>query len=90
MSSAAAPVKGRPLSTAEGFLCGGAAACVAVSTPARWTQPRLTTGLECLGHILKSAGSGEDALAVAGRAGEGWRGQGVQTYPGCLAKDVAP
>ena len=66
MSSTAAPVKGRPLSTAEGFLCGGAAACVAVRTPARWIQPRLTAGLESLGHILKSAGSGEDPLTAAG------------------------
>ncbi|KAF7337500.1 hypothetical protein MSAN_02223000 [Mycena sanguinolenta] len=38
-----APVRGRPISTAEGFLCGGLAACIAVtiSNPAEVAKTRL-------------------------------------------------
>ncbi|KZT73353.1 oxaloacetate carrier [Daedalea quercina L-15889] len=54
MSSSAAPVKGRPLSTAEGFICGGAAACVAVtfSNPPEVAKTRL----QLQGELAKDGG----------------------------------
>ncbi|KAJ7459151.1 mitochondrial carrier domain-containing protein [Mycena galericulata] len=41
--SSQAPIKGRPISTAEGFVCGGVAACIAVtvSNPAEVAKTRL-------------------------------------------------
>ncbi|KAJ7170181.1 mitochondrial carrier domain-containing protein [Mycena filopes] len=50
--SSAAPLKGRPISTAEGFLCGGVAACIAVtvSNPAEVAKTRL----QLQGELAKS------------------------------------
>ncbi|KAJ6621063.1 oxaloacetate carrier [Mycena sp. CBHHK59/15] len=46
------PVKGRPMSTAEGFVCGGIAACIAVtiSNPAEVAKTRL----QLQGELAKS------------------------------------
>ncbi|EPS97866.1 hypothetical protein FOMPIDRAFT_1024897 [Fomitopsis schrenkii] len=54
MTSATAPVKGRPLTTAEGFICGGAAACVAVtfSNPPEVAKTRL----QLQGELAKDGG----------------------------------
>lgn len=53
----------RPLSTAEGFLLGGAAASVAVSHPA----PRIPNYLTIsLGYFFKSRGSRKNKVATTG------------------------
>ncbi|KAJ7751185.1 mitochondrial carrier domain-containing protein [Mycena maculata] len=73
--SAPAPIKGRPISTAEGFLCGGIAACIAVtiSNPAEVAKTRL----QLQGELAK-AGAGKvygGALDVMSKT---YRNEGIR------------
>ncbi|KAJ7161277.1 mitochondrial carrier domain-containing protein [Mycena crocata] len=74
--SSPAPVKGRPISTAEGFMCGGVAACIAVtvSNPAEVAKTRL----QLQGELAKAGTQKvyKNALDVLGKTykNEGIRG----------------
>ncbi|KZT30777.1 mitochondrial carrier [Neolentinus lepideus HHB14362 ss-1] len=75
MSSTSATPKSRPLSTAEGFVCGGIAACIAVtfSNPAEVAKTRL----QLQGELAKAGAprvykSAVDVLAKT------WRNEGIR------------
>lgn len=87
MSAPAAP--SRPLSSIEGFLCGGLAACVAVCLPRLVfpSQDVIPSG-RMAGHRVQSSGGREDAHAATRRACKEGRGEGVQKRTGCPCQDM--
>ncbi|OCH89720.1 mitochondrial carrier [Obba rivulosa] len=69
------PANGRPLSTAEGFVCGGAAACVAVtiSNPAEVAKTRLQLqGELAKGNVPKVYKNTLDVVVKT------WRNEGIR------------
>ncbi|OJT14399.1 Mitochondrial oxaloacetate transport protein [Trametes pubescens] len=69
------PAPSRPLSTAEGFICGGLAACMAVtvSNPAEVAKTRM----QLQGELAKQGGTKvyKNALDVIAKT---WRNEGIR------------
>ncbi len=85
-----APVPGsKPLSSAEGFICGGTAACVAVRPLPRRPGPVRHASSWFLGDGLEPCGSRENTHAASGRARQEGRPKGVQECVGCYREDMA-
>ncbi|KAJ7269427.1 oxaloacetate carrier [Mycena haematopus] len=70
-----APVRGRPISTAEGFMCGGMAACIAVtiSNPAEVAKTRL----QLQGELAKT-GSAKVYKNAFDAIGKTYRNEGIR------------
>ncbi|KAJ7897179.1 mitochondrial carrier domain-containing protein [Mycena olivaceomarginata] len=70
-----APVKGRPISTAEGFMCGGIAACIAVtiSNPAEVAKTRL----QLQGELAK-AGTAKVYKNAFDAMGKTYKNEGIR------------
>jgi hypothetical protein len=76
----------RPLSTTEGFLLGGVAACVAVC--GLISPFDLSQTIYHLGYIFESCGGGKDKVTITGRTSKGRRSKGLQKCFRCLHKDM--
>ncbi|KAJ7361437.1 mitochondrial carrier domain-containing protein [Mycena albidolilacea] len=68
-----APVKGRPISTAEGFMCGGIAACIAISNPAEVAKTRL----QLQGELAK-AGTAKVYKNAFDAMGKTYKNEGIR------------
>jgi solute carrier family 25 protein 34/35 len=75
MTSTPSPIKGRPLSTAEGFICGGIAACIAVTVSNPFEVAK--TRLQLQGELAKGGGVKvyNNALDVLAKT---WRNEGLR------------
>lgn len=66
MASSSSPVKGRPVSTGEGFVCGAMAASIAVGAIPH-KQSSIYSSF--LGHFFQHSRSCQNSNAIARRAG---------------------
>ncbi|KAF8910119.1 mitochondrial carrier domain-containing protein [Gymnopilus junonius] len=86
MTSSASTKKGRPLSTLEGFVCGGIAACIAVtvSNPAEVAKTRL----QLQGELAKDGGKKvyNNAFDVLSKT---WKNEGIRGIQRGLAPAYA-